>query len=1151
MKNREIYLKDPINYQLQNNGVAQVKDDLSELALKTLRYELDTFVCDGEYQNGLDLILSTFLRRLDAAGEQPGVWISGFYGSGKSHLAKMLRSLWVDYKFTDGSSARAIAKLPVDILDQLTELTNKGKQYGGLHAASGTIGAGTENVSLALLGIVFKSVGLPEQYHLARFVMWLKAEGNYEAVKSGVVIKGKDFFQELSHLYVSPVIAGSLLSAMPTLASKESEVLQLLKAEYPKVGNITNDEMTAAITNALKQDDKFPLTLIVIDEVQQYIGTDANRAFQVQEVTETCSAHFGSKLLFVGTGQNALSGMASLNRLMGRFTVPIQLSDVDVESVIRKIILQKKETAKPEVQAVITRNLGEISRHLEGTKIVHNTADEAIMLMDYPILPVRRRFWEKVLRIIDTTGTVAQLRNQLKVIHEATRTSADKELGHVIGADFIYGQISSNLLQTGMISREISEKIDTLAAGTKDEQLQSRLIALIYLIGKLPTEANADIGVRATAHILADLLVEDLNAGSNELRKHIPELLTQLQNQGLLMALDTANGVEYRLQTQESSQWHDTYRQQEADLSGNAQRAENKQEDLLHHKINEIVTSVRVTQGQSREIRALQLNYDNELPKDAHKKIYIWVQDGWNVDEKSMLAEARNVSQDLPTIYVYIPARNKSKLYKAIITQEAAQATLDIRGMSTTAEGQDARRAMETRRNDATRLVDSILKDIIAGVRVFQAGGTELFGDNLKAQIEQAAQASIIRLYRDFDKADSSAWGSVYEKARKDGAENALEVMNYKGEIQHHPVCAEIIRYIGVSKKGADIRDNFKAPPYGWSQDAIDSALLVLLACGVVRAKDSAQQPLDNKTLERSKLTQASFYLESVTISAVQLIQIRQLINEAGITCNPQEELSKVPEFILKVRQLAESAGGEAPKPSKVDTTLFDSITQESGNAQLLALYEKREVIKEHLKAWQEAAEKITNRLPAWSTLKQLLQLSKDLAFYDELKTQMDAVINNRSLLSDPDPVEALTKDLSARLRNAVTVKSNEFNTEYQVLNEQLAENDNWQKVTYTQQQQILDSYDINEPIMVSVNTVEELVDSLEFCSIKHWNDRIQAQNNKFNSATLDAAKLLEPKVQQVKLPHRTLKTEADIKAWLAEVEQLMLKDLQNGPLVV
>src|SRR5690554_2920998 len=94
MLNREIYQLDPQLNRLANNGVAVVKDDQSEQALKTLRYELQTFVCDGEYEAGLDNILSSYLRNLNGDHEQPGVWISGFFGSGKSHLAKMLRAFW-------------------------------------------------------------------------------------------------------------------------------------------------------------------------------------------------------------------------------------------------------------------------------------------------------------------------------------------------------------------------------------------------------------------------------------------------------------------------------------------------------------------------------------------------------------------------------------------------------------------------------------------------------------------------------------------------------------------------------------------------------------------------------------------------------------------------------------------------------------------------------------------------------------------------------------------------------------------------------------------------------------------------------------------------------------------------------------------------
>lgn len=1151
MKNRDIYLKDPIANQLANNGVAEVKDDLSDQALKTLRYELDTFVCDGEYEKGLDKILSTFLRNLDSGNEQPGVWISGFYGSGKSHLAKMLRTLWIDYTFSDGISSRNIAKLPTEINDHFKEISNQGKRYGSLHAASGTIGAGTENVRLALLGIIFKSAGLPEQYHLARFVMWLKSEGHYEKVKQAVESKGKQFHKELSHLYMSPIIANVLLDAMPELANNEKEVKQLLKAEYPKVNDVTNDQMVEAITEALTSDDKFPLTLIVLDEVQQYIDKDSSKAYQVQEVTETCSKHFEGKLLFVATGQNALSGTASLSKLMGRFQVPVQLSDVDVESVIRKIILQKKETIKSDVQDVISKNLGEISRHLGGTKIEHNKDDEAVLVSDYPILPVRRRFWEKVLRIIDTTGTVSQLRNQLKVIHEATQKSAEKPLGHVIGADFIYEQIAPNLIQTGMVSKEVSEMIGKLSAGNADEQLQSRLLALIYLIGKLPTDAIADIGVRATEDMLADLLLENLNAGSSSLRKQIPALLQQLQDQGTLMALSTTSGVEYRLQTQESSQWHDTYRQQEAEFSGNMQRIENKREDLFHHQIQEISNSVRITQGKSKESRNLLLNFDAEVPKDANKKIYIWVQDGWQTDEKSLLAEAHNANHELPTIYVYIPARNKTELHQAIITKEAAQATLDIRGIPTTSEGKDARTAMETRLNEATKHVNIMLKEIMEGVRVFQAGGTEIFDNDLKAQLEQAAKASVIRLYRDFDKADHTGWGKVYNRATKDGAENALEAVDHSSDVEKHPVCSDILKFIGVSKKGSEIRDNFKEAPYGWSQDAIDAGLYALLAAGVIRATDAARKPVDNKSLERSKLTQTHFKVESITIKTVQLIQVRKLFTEVGIESRSGEELSKIPEFIVKVRQLADSAGGEAPKPEKPDITTLNSIIDESGNAQLLALFNQREELKQQLNEWQQKADKLNKRAANWGVLQQLLQLSKGLKFYQETQAQYDAIMANRSLLDDPDPVEAQVTAITDKLRKAITFHADNFAQEYQQQKQQLENNSNWQKLTEQQQQHILNNRDLNEPETIAVNTVDEVIDSLESCSIERWNDRTQAQSSKFDASRLEAAKLLEPKVQQIKLPHRTLKSEEDIKAWLTEVEAQMMNDIKNGPLVI
>ncbi len=494
MKNQEIYQKDPLINRLANNGVAEVAEDHSQAAQEILRYELETFVCDGQYEKGLEKILQTFLDNLGAA-EQPGVWISGFYGSGKSHLAKMLRSLWVDEPFVDGATARSMTQLPNGVNDLLKELSTQGKRLGGLHAAAGKLGAGAnDNVRLALLGMVFKSSELPEQVHQARFVMWLKEEGLYDALATELESAGESLEAELPHLYVSPVLAKALLKVYPDLASTTQEVRQLLKAQFPTVTDVTNDEMVVAIKVALSVDGNFPLTLIVIDEVQQYIGNDVDKVYRVQEVTETCCKRFGGRLLFVGTGQMALSGTRDLQKLMGRFPVPIALSDADVDRVIRKIILAKKQSAVPLVQGVLTKNLGEVSRHLRGTKLEHRNDDEAVMVADYPILPTRRRLWERLLRTVDTTGTVAQLRNQLRIVHEAAQASAADDVGFVVSGQFIYDQIAPNLLQTAVMSREVYEHIQRFSNGDANDKLKADLLKLIFMINKLPTDAVADTG---------------------------------------------------------------------------------------------------------------------------------------------------------------------------------------------------------------------------------------------------------------------------------------------------------------------------------------------------------------------------------------------------------------------------------------------------------------------------------------------------------------------------------------------------------------------------------------------------------------------------------------------------------------------------------
>src|SRR5260370_33127181 len=182
IKNRDGFLVDPTTYTIPNNGVTKVIDPRTPEEWYVLRYELEHFVCEGEYHRGLALILSTYIDNL-AKAEQPAVWVSGFYGSGKSYFVRLVDYLWRDTQFPDGVRARGLTILPNDVADLLKELTTASKREGGLCSSAGTLGAGSgKSVRLALLSIMFRSADLPEQYAPARFVIWLMQNGYYRDV---------------------------------------------------------------------------------------------------------------------------------------------------------------------------------------------------------------------------------------------------------------------------------------------------------------------------------------------------------------------------------------------------------------------------------------------------------------------------------------------------------------------------------------------------------------------------------------------------------------------------------------------------------------------------------------------------------------------------------------------------------------------------------------------------------------------------------------------------------------------------------------------------------------------------------------------------------------------------------------------------------
>ena len=147
--------------------------------------------------------------------------------------------------------------------------------------------------------------------------------GIFENVKTAVESAGKDFFSELHDLYVSPILAKAVLDSDPDFAADLSKPVQHCGPRLPVVDDISTNEFIRLVREVLSDKGrKIPCTVIVLDEIQLFIGNDPGRSTDVQDVAEALCKQLDSRVLLIGAGQTALAGnVPLLQRLTGRFAV--------------------------------------------------------------------------------------------------------------------------------------------------------------------------------------------------------------------------------------------------------------------------------------------------------------------------------------------------------------------------------------------------------------------------------------------------------------------------------------------------------------------------------------------------------------------------------------------------------------------------------------------------------------------------------------------------------------------------------------------------------------------------------------------------------------------------------------------------------------
>ena len=357
-RNREVLREGPPHQHAAQPGRGQGHERSSPTAeVETLRYEIEQLrlrrpVCRGAEPHPRARISATSTSRSSRA-------------SGSAASSVRARATWSRCSSTSGSTSSSrmgpghgACRGAAD-RDQgpVQGAVHGAKRAGGLHAGGGDLGSGAGRASAWNCSASSSSrSACPATISRASFVMWLRHEGLEETSSREHIWTGRSRLRHGARqpLRLRPQWPGRSSTPARTSPRTPADVKLLLQKQFPEKPDVSIDEMIAKITQAIGDQREAALHA---DRPRR--GPAVHRRQRGADPrpcrTSRSNAAPGSGRTSCSsrTGQNALSGTPLLQRLQGRFPVTVELQDTDVEQVTREVVLKKKPSARTRSEALL------------------------------------------------------------------------------------------------------------------------------------------------------------------------------------------------------------------------------------------------------------------------------------------------------------------------------------------------------------------------------------------------------------------------------------------------------------------------------------------------------------------------------------------------------------------------------------------------------------------------------------------------------------------------------------------------------------------------------------------------------------------------------------------------------------------------------
>lgn len=513
--------------------VAQTSED-------DIYQELDEYVVTQELHKHFSKFYDNYSKSIDGPTDKMGVWISGFFGSGKSHFLKILAYL-LDNKPVKG-------KKPVDFFE---EKIKDSLVYANMKRAADVdtevilfnidSKSPLDNKSKedAILRVFMKVFYEHRGYYgdipgVAEMEKYLDKNGVYETFKEEFLkLAGEPWEERRNTFYFdADYVIGALVKA--TGMSEES-------ARNWFENGVNNYEISIEkFAKDVKEyiDSKGPNFHLVflVDEIGQYIGDNRNLMLNLQTVTEDLGTYCKGKVWIIVTSQESIDSIIKVkgddfSRIQGRFDTRLSLSSISVDEVIKKRILEKKPHVFDKLRAdfpnksAILKNLISFKDSTADLRGYENDIEFAEV---YPFVPYQFKLLQNVFEQVRKHGSSGKHlsegeRSMLSAFKEAGLKYKDAEEGILIPFYAFYDTIQEFLNPS--ISRVIARAAENPAL--KDDPFNVNLLKVLFLI-KYIKELPANIDNIAT------LMVTRIDEDKLELKNKIKVALRKLISQTLI-----------------------------------------------------------------------------------------------------------------------------------------------------------------------------------------------------------------------------------------------------------------------------------------------------------------------------------------------------------------------------------------------------------------------------------------------------------------------------------------------------------------------------------------------------------------------------------------------------------------------------------------